>query len=426
MKKFKTIISRFKTFIYSKRQYIINCVFLSLFSSVLFFFSTIFVSNLKTNIPNTVIEIEERLKSELNGEQPYCLIYPKETTSFYNMAYRDPEKSTEIRSIFEDIECFDWYLGSHSDNYKPFIYDFSDGTSVNLSLSMFPKPSYVQNKFFYDISLITGGVKNITSPNDIFINQSFADKLMNDEHVDSYSELIGKKITAISKIKVNTLSIEYTISGVIEENESYKKYSNNFGDFAIVSEYFSLPLPCSTYVEMFESEFKNYNLIKTILKIFKYESSYSSVSVGERVFPIEYRTYFYKSNELISSSNDSVKKCNQFVDEVFDYYFQNMNLLSIIILIVLIVTMIVAIVFYLSSKSIKIKSTKLLFTYLISFAIAIPFASMIAVGYKTIFDKIYSVANPLSLLIYLILIVMFLLILLLKLKKGKCNENSNY
>lgn len=425
MTKFSSLLLKFKSLI--KPKECIKYLLLLLFSAIVFSSNTLFVSNISINIPESVIEIEEKLKSNLDGEQPYCLVYPKETTNFTNMAYRDPEKSSEIRSIFDNIECFDWYLDNYSEDYKPFIYDFSDGSSVYLSLCMFPKRSYVQNSFFYEIEFLAGQMKNINSPNDIVINQSFADKLIRHNvfgPLDDYGDLLGRTIPTLSRIKANTIASEYSIVGIIKNDELYNKYANNFGDFAIVPEYHSLPLPCATYVQMYENEFKNYNLIKTLLKVFKYESSYSSVGIGVRVFPIEYRTYFYKMGELISLKNSVVIECNSSIDQMFDYYYSNANLIPLIVLSIAIVALFLSFILYARSRYSMPLDRKHIVFHMISFVIALPLGALLAELYKILFQKPYSIANPLSLVLYLLIFGSFAAILFIKMKKQMKEKRS--
>ena len=341
-------------------------------SAIALFATSIFVVSsallacefLPNNKSITLAEISRDFENEV-GSKPRGLIYGHQlVTSYHELIYMDPEKSKEMRNILYEDTIFDLYPANWLQKYSPGVVDYIDKSDVNVSFLLWPKDSYVHKYFKYPMPLLAGSISNLSTPQDIFINSKFADKLIAQDGSISpydYSGLIGKNKPTQIKYKwqdnsTNTdvfTPVDYYIKGVIDFNsDQYQQYYKLFGDFFLVNEYFSLPLPSATYFTFNGGQFNDWKYFDIALNIFHYESVRKSSDTITSLYAYEYRLTFFGDSATeyaFTSVSNRTSKYFSMTSEVFAPFADYSA--SIYFVVFLLTNLIIYVVFFILATS---------------------------------------------------------------------------
>ena len=257
-----------------------------------------------------------------------------------------PELSKEIRSLGVANRIFDAYLPTVKNSY-PARINMNDA-DYYLSLFLSPKSGYLDNiqSNNYNIELLCGEFNSNDNINDIFITKEYADTLLNNDK-NNYNDLIGKLINIPYKIstKDDETPFFYKIKGVIDtSSQSYKYYREILGDFFIVNQYLTLPLPWGTCVLAKSSYGDLYQQIRTINKIYKYEANIKNIDSLHSTYPYEYR---------ITWINNGVTYEGQEISDFYAFFNSKQNIPCCII------SLSISVVALILFSSNKIKNNKI-------------------------------------------------------------------
>ena len=198
--------------------------------------------------------VAELIKSSDISESKLGIVYPYETSqNTYIYCSSQPEKSSEFRNLSPAIEIYDCYPSNFL-NSTPATVDYLDKTNVPISFLLQPKENYTSNHFeqMYNFDLLVGGTDKNSNPEDIYINTQYADKLLIDNGLSSYKDLLDLEIELPYTSKYSKgIQFHYVIKGVIDESsEKYTYYKSFIGDFFLANAYLSLPISTGTIFKM--------------------------------------------------------------------------------------------------------------------------------------------------------------------------------
>ncbi len=250
----------------------------------------------------TIAEVVTKYQKD-TGDTPKGLIYAKNVTHADMISYNSPDRVTEMRSLFPLKKFYDVYLGRFESRFTPAMVDYVDKTNVETSVLLWPKDSYLYYSYTDALPLICPSgtkINRITSPNDLYINSFYADKLLKDYErpEKDYSYLLEKKVE-IPSVWYDSFYPEagfdkvpnlYRIKGVLDtDSDLYKSFSDYIGDFFVPNEYVSYPLCSATLFDFEETEWDNRHLINTMLNVYKYEATRNNVSSTVALSGLDFR-----------------------------------------------------------------------------------------------------------------------------------------
>lgn len=305
-KNIKSFFKRIGTFIKIRKKVFLYG--LLVFASSLGVSSTALMTStyFKNNIPISLREIAIEYSKE-NKENPNIIIYPHQiVTAYQNTSSHQAELSKTVRSVLYNETCFDLYMAKWNNRFSPGVVNYLDQSDIHISFLMFPKQSYTYRYWKYEMPLIYPDgqtpLLDLASPNDIYINKQYADKLLFDLGLpqENYSQLYQKSVTIPYGWKNNSerkdyqiIDTDYVIKGIIDsESDEYKKYSSLFGDFFITDEYFSFPFVSQTFLTLSDLG-KCTRYFPFLLKQYNYESDLSSFSSNDSLLSFQYRISFF-------------------------------------------------------------------------------------------------------------------------------------
>ena len=432
---FKKIISKFK----SKWTLFFPLLLLTTTTTVLsFMVSSKYMPDSKAN---SLFEVSENFK---NNEKysAYGLMYPKKITNADVSVYRDPNKTQKFRSIYSEVTCFDVYQHDWSGLYSPCTLTIN-GEKKNFSYVCMPRSTYITS-WVYKCGLLYDGSSNLSkfkTNSDIFITKEYAQEILKkyDRPLDDYAFLCNNSNIKEEdrnfpyswnwgepgKYTPMLFPITYNIRGVIDTScDFYTKYSKVFGDFFIVNESFTLPTPNVTFFEFNDSSRYTKKQIKNALKFFNYDTTISNTSAYTNSFIFDYRLTFIgniDSDYSILKINNNQSIYNDKTDEIYDLFYNNQNVLKLIIYLVisfmLCFTDFLILNYYLKNNNLKIRKSRGIILILLNIIASIMFGLLLIkpLG-KISFIGQMSYANV-SGFIFLIMLSIFLSVVYLVKKR---------
>ena len=325
-----------KTIIYSSLTLIIMS--LSCYTSILS------VSVLKTNKSQTVAE--QIINNNINKDS-LGLIYGYETSpNTYELCSVQPELSKELRSINGNWEIYDVYPSDFNGS-TPAIVNYLDNPSVEISFLLLPKENYT-NSFFdslYSFDLLCGKMNKDSNIEDIYINQKYADYLLNIKGLpeNDYIALLDDPVIKLPyKNKYVSLpgkSITYNIKGVIkEDSDNYQKYKKYFGDFFLANQYLSLPLSSATSFVLGSNINDVREQLDLIYRVYDYKVSGRYFDALSFTYKYDYRTVSISALNSLNPITKLFAKDNAYfsqLNSIYDFYFNKQYIIPFVVLLVL-------------------------------------------------------------------------------------------
>ena len=438
---FKKLFNQLKVFfktmfaVINKKTWV---VFLICFLSQLFSlsFAVFAVEQTPASISTSLYNVAVNYFKE-NNENPNGVIYSyKKRQNIDVLTYNMPEWASEIRDIYYNDVCFSLYQGGW-DNYSPAVVNYVDETDVLVSMLLWPKESYIYPKWKYDMPLLASslqtGLPSLSSPNDILVNEKYANYLLsNNASFSSYKDLLDLEVGidyvwANSKVdysETKRVNVNYVIKGVIDCNsDEYLSYQQKFGDFFIANEYLSLPIPVQTYFSFDVNSVRSRHKIQTLLNVYNYEAKKNIDSSNSSYFQLEYRVSFFGffgTDLSILSVTKGENKFSSKTNAIFNYFNEYEYLIPLVTFSAFyLIFEIVSVVFFLKMYSLlsQYYSNELLKSATIFYCITI---SILCMFWSTVFVniihllvpilKIITIRNYLSILICLISIALNIVI----------------
>jgi len=283
----------------------------------------------RNNIAISLAETYDSFKTEHKDDSFFggaLYKYPLDTKD--EICYNNPELPREFREIYSKNQFLDAYINGWDSKYSPARVEIN-GSKKGFSLLLIPKERYVYNKWDerYSIPLLyPNNVQARTSPNDIYITKEYADELLSKNIATSYDDLIDKAIEV--PYYWNTESTQFTknvfvVKGILDtESERYKSYKQIFGDFFVVNEYFTMPMPSVTMFSFGERK-DLLLLFETLLKKYDYETIKSNYSSTSSSFSFQTRITFvtdFESEYSIQKIMTSNSKYQIIINKIFDSF----------------------------------------------------------------------------------------------------------
>lgn len=386
---FEFFRSLFRNFAFFFKKRTIGLTLLFAFSIVLEVFSGVMIAkNTDLNKSTTLIEIaqlykenEHETKSDGTVIQtvPNGVVYPKKLITSDVMAYRLPDYSQSLRTTYPSFTIFDVYQSNWAGLYSPGVVNYLENKDVHISFLMLPRlNTYITAEWQYKIPTLypnsSSPLTNFRGVSDIFINKEYAQYLLKkyDRPLDDYQFLCNDRNLKSEDREIpyswnygnyndhpaKKISSTYSIKGVLNsDSEEYLKYKNLFGDFFVVNEFFTMPLPSITFFEMKMENRDDERLISTIVNKYKYDASISANGYSQ-IDWFEYRiTFFGKIDSPTSILNieTNPSEYNAMTDKMYDYYANKNSVLPLILYIVINVGTIIGFCFISISLLKKIK-----------------------------------------------------------------------
>ena len=368
-----------------------------------------------------------------NSDSPIGLIYQKETSSNnYTLSSVQPELSQKIRFTYDysTFELYDCYL-SDFQNSTPAIVDYIDKKQVGISFLLLPKENYT-NSFFngnYKFKLLSGGTSPKSNTEDLYINKNYADKLLVDNNLSSYKDLLDMRINLpYSNQYVKNVEMSYVVKGVLDDTDSkYQYYQSCIGDFFLANQYLSLPINGNV---VFKTPTKYSDFKKLINTMFDW---YNYDTVGRHFDALNFAYHYsYRIVTISDLNNDNNYKNiydenNAFyknIDKLYNYYFEKQYIVPTILIIVGNVAFLV--LFYELIKLLVGGNKKLNILPIILAILSIP----MSMGLNSIYVKLINKSLPLSItswqsfifmLVELVLLLTLVVINKIVARKRICN-----
>ena len=306
--------------------------------------SILSVSVLKTNKSQTVAE--QIINNNINKDS-LGLIYGYETSpNTYELCSVQPELSKELRSINGNWEIYDVYPSDFNGS-TPAIVNYLDNPSVEISFLLLPKENYT-NSFFdslYSFDLLCGKMNKDSNIEDIYINQKYADYLLNIKGLpeNDYIALLDDPVIKLPyKNKYVSLpgkSITYNIKGVIkEDSDNYQKYKKYFGDFFLANQYLSLPLSSATSFVLGSNINDVREQLDLIYRVYDYKVSGRYFDALSFTYKYDYRTVSISALNSLNPITKLFAKDNAYfsqLNSIYDFYFNKQYIIPFVVLLVL-------------------------------------------------------------------------------------------
>lgn len=207
----------------------------------------------------------------------------------------------------------------------PFKYN-----EFNCTIILF-ESKFQQNNFYFDMPLLAGSLPRTTSKNNIYITDTFANKIKNDS--DTYDTLIGKQLDGQSMSSTLSSNVNFQICGIFDTNNDIGKLFNcYFGSNVIFApEYNIFQMNSSLYFFGSRNSDENKAIVDYVFD--NYKSSYDASGGLETGYNIKYNFYDFDNQ----THQFKLDKTNENLNKIIETY-KNQSAIFSIIGIVLIVS----------------------------------------------------------------------------------------
>ena len=212
-----------------------------------------------------------------------------------------------------------------NNNCIPFKYN---GFDCNIILF---ESKFEQNNFYFDMPLLAGSLPRTTSKNNIYITDTFANKIKNDS--DNYNDLIGKQLNGQSISPTLSSNVYFQISGIFDTNNDVGKLFNYyFGPNVIFApEYNIFQMNSSLYFCGSRNKDENKAIVDYVFD--NYKSSYDASGGLETGYNIKYNFFDFDNQ----THQFNLGTANENLNKIIEVY-KNQSMIFSIIGIVLVVS----------------------------------------------------------------------------------------
>lgn len=252
----------------------------------------------------------------------------------------EPEKSKKLRSMDVSDFVYDVYPSNFLET-SPAVVDYRDKSDVPISFLLLPKGGYLDAFFSpdYKFTLLAGSTDNTANIEDIYINKSYADFLLDGS--SDYKSLVGTSINLpyYTQYITNGCAVGYKIKGILDENDTkYQYFKKYIGDFFLANQYLTLPIKSCTFFKLADKFTTIKKQVNAISRVYKYDVNLKRFNSIENMYTYEYRIMCCKDSLSNNNLNQIENQDNihfQKYQLVYDYFFYKNNVIKLIVFSVL-------------------------------------------------------------------------------------------